>query len=396
MENQKYDSIVVGAGPAGSTVAKIMAEAGMRVLLLDRLPEIGHVKRCGEGLSRHHLDTAGIEPNPLWIRQPINGAVVISPNGTRIVLEGEKLDGYVIERKVFDKTLAQTAARTGARVQSRTDVKDLIIENGKISGVVAEFMGNMEKYYADLIVAADGVDSLLARKAGMNTTLKLVDICSCAEFEMANVRIKDPQKIEIYFGNNIAPGGYAWVFPKGNGTANVGLGIRGNRTDKTPFEYLKRFVKQLGYENASIIEVNIGGVPVGGNTLEYVKDNFAIVGDAARQVNPVHGGGIGIAIASAKMLGDAAVKAWERKDFSKENLSEYEKMWDGKFGDKMRKLLKLRKFAEGLSDGQMNDIAKKVKGMDLYELSQGKFRGFVKLVRKSPGIIKYLPMLVKS
>jgi digeranylgeranylglycerophospholipid reductase len=395
MEN-KFGAIVVGAGPAGSTVAKIMALAGMKVLVVDRLPEIGHVKRCGEGLSRHHLDAAGIEPNPLWIRQPIDGAVVVSPNGTRIKLEGEKLDGYVIERKVFDKWLAQEAAAAGAKIQSRTDVKDIIREKGKICGVVAEFMGETVKYYADLIIAADGVDSLIARKAGINTTLKLVDICTCAEFEMAGIKLNEPDKIEICFGNDVAPGGYAWVFPKGQGRANVGLGVRGNRTDKTPYEYLKKFVKQLGYENGSVIEVNIGGVPVGGNTSQYVADNFALVGDAARQVNPIHGGGIGIAISSARILGEVAVEAWKKKDFSKDFLSSYEKKWDEAHGKKMRKLVRLRKFADNLSDRQLDDIAKKVKGFDLYELSQGKFRGFVRLAGKSPGLVRYLPLLLKS
>jgi len=396
MERERFDSIVVGAGPAGSTVAKVMAENGMDVLLLERLPEIGHVKRCGEGLSKHHLDEAGIEPNTLWIRQKITGAIVVSPDNTKIKMEGKSLEGFVIERKVFDKFLAEQASLAGAHIQARTNVSDLIIENGAIKGVVAEYMGKTEKYYADVVVAADGIDSMLARKAGIDTTLKLIDICTCAEFEMSNINMEEPDKIHIYFGNEVAPGGYAWVFPKGEKTANVGLGIRGNRTDKTPYQYLKAFVKQLGFDSGSVLEVNIGGVPVGGNTEQYVKDNFAIVGDAARQVNPIHGGGMGIAISSANILANVIVNAWKRKDFSRESLSEYEKLWNEKFGNKVKKLLKLRKFAEKLSDEEMNDIAKRVKGIDLYELSQGKFKGFVKLMRKSPGIVKYLPLLITS
>ena len=120
-----------------------------------------------------------------------------------------------------------------------------------------------------------------------------------------------------------------------------------------------------------------------------------VVGDAARQVNPIHGGGIGIAMASAKILAETAVKSYNEKHHSKEFLSEYEKIWKEQFDKKMSKLLKLRKFAEKLSDDQLNEIASMISGFDLYELSQGKFKSFIKLMSKSPGIVKYLPSLLR-
>ncbi len=395
MIKDRYDAVVIGAGPAGSVAAKVMAEAGMDVLLIDKKSEIGHVKRCGEGLGANHLRLAGIEPNPLWIRRQINGALVFSPDMTKITMDTKEVSSYLIERKVFDKFLAIEAAKAGATVQARTEAVDLIRNNGKIAGIVAEYMGGRYEIKADLVVAADGVDSVIARQAGINTTLRLDDLNSCAEFEMSGIKMEDPNKIMIYFGNDIAPGGYAWVFPKGDDTANVGLGIRASKAVNA-YEYLQRFVKKMGFDSASVIEVNIGGVPVGGNINEYVLDNFMVVGDAARQVNPIHGGGIGLSMASAKILAETAIKAYKEKDFSKKNLSDYEKQWEEQFSKKMSKLLKLRKFAEKLSDEQMNDIAAKVAGTDLYELSQGRFASFIKLVGKSPGIVKYLPILMMA
>jgi digeranylgeranylglycerophospholipid reductase len=394
MIKEKYDSIVAGAGPAGSIAAKIMAESGMDVLLIDKKSEIGHVKRCGEGLSENHLKLAGIEPNPLWIRREIDGALIFSPNGTKVVMDTRERKSYVIERKVFDKFLAMDAAKAGAYVQAGMNALDLI-EEGKITGIVAEYQGKKYNIKADLVVAADGIDSVLARKAGINTTLKLDDLDSCAEFEMSGISMEDSNKIMLYFGNEIAPGGYAWVFPKGEDTANVGLGIRASMASNA-FDYLQRFVKKMGFDNGSVIEVNIGGVPVGGNMNEFVRDGFMVVGDAARQVNPIHGGGIGIAMASAKILAETAVKSYNEKNYSKEFLSEYEKRWREQFDKKMSKLLKLRRFAEKLSDDQLNEIASMVSGVDLYELSQGKFKSFIKLMSRSPGIVKYLPLLLRT
>ena len=287
----------------------------------------------------NHLKLAGIEPNPLWIRRQIDGALVFSPDMTKITMDTKEVSSYLIERKVFDKFLAIEAAKAGATVQARTEAVDLIKDGNKIVGAVLEYMGQRYNIKADLVVAADGVDSVIARQAGINTTLKLDDLNSCAEFEMSGIKMDDPNKIMIYFGNDIAPGGYAWVFPKGDNTANVGLGIRASKAANA-YEYLQRFVKKMGFDSASVIEVNIGGVPVGGNVNEYVRDGFMVVGDAARQVNPIHGGGIGISMASAKLLGETAAKAFKAKDYSKSMLSEYERNWDEQFSKKMSKLLR--------------------------------------------------------
>ncbi|MFH0832324.1 MAG: NAD(P)/FAD-dependent oxidoreductase [Candidatus Aenigmatarchaeota archaeon] len=389
--NTKYDAIVVGAGPAGSTAARFMAKAGMQVLLIDRKTEIGHIKRCGEGIGLHNLKAIGMKPNDLWIRSNINGALLYSPDGTSVKVTGYK--GFVIERKVFDKYLAIEAAKAGANVRAANDVMDLIMDGKKISGVVVDHLGKKESIYADLIIAADGVDSVLARKAGLNTTINLFDITSCAEYEMSNVEVPDAKKIAIYLGNEIAPGGYAWVFPKGD-SANVGLGVRASIA-RTAIDYLKNFVQKMNYNNGSIIEVNIGAVPVGGPPEKWVKDNFMVVGDAARQVNPIHGGGIGLSMSSAKIVGSVAVAAWKEKDYSEKNLHEYDKLWDKEFGKKMSKLLALRKFIEKLGDEEMNELAALLNSEDVMELMAGKFVSFVKLMRKNPKMIKYVPALLK-
>src|SRR3989344_3932625 len=124
----EYDVVVVGAGPAGSTTAERSAERGLSVLLLEKRQEIGAPVRCGEGVSQENIDALGMTlPSHVW-RQRIKGAYVYAPNGKEIKIQGDKTDGYVLERKAFDKWLAENASRKGAMIMTKATVNDLFIE----------------------------------------------------------------------------------------------------------------------------------------------------------------------------------------------------------------------------------------------------------------------------
>ncbi len=225
---------------------------------------------------------------------------------------------------------------------------------------------------------------------GINTTLSLQDICSCAEYELTDVDVvKD--KIHIYVGNEIAPGGYAWIFPKDE-TFNVGLGVRAS-ANVYAIDKLNEFVKKMNISTKGMIEINIGGVPVGGPLDSFVADNLMIIGDAARQVNPMHGGGIALAIASARLAAQAAIEAWEAKDFSKERLKKYDELWNERFRKKLEKLLKLRKVVEKMSDEEFNKLARILRAETLEKIMQGDFKAFIKLLVKHPGLLKYAKLL---
>jgi len=216
----------------------------------------------------------------------------------------------------------------------------------------------------------------------------LDDIASCVQFEMTNVKI-DPDRIEMYFGNKIAPGGYVWIFPKGKETANVGIGVRRPFSRGHAIGYLKEFVKNdKNLSGGSILEVNSGGVPVGGLLEEMVSDNFIVVGDAAHQVNPIHGGGIAESYIAGKIASEVVAKAMKSGDFSKGNLSEYNERWWKTRGKKMKKLLKLRRVVESLSDEELNWLAGYLKGEDLVGLARAsglKKLGFI--LMKKPRLV---------
>jgi digeranylgeranylglycerophospholipid reductase len=206
----------------------------------------------------------------------------------------------------------------------------------------------------------------------------------------------DSDRIELYFGNDIAPGGYVWIFPKGKDTANVGIGVRKPYSKKSALVYLKEFIRKRGsLRRGSVIEVNSGGVPVGGFLDQMVDDNFLVVGDAAHQVNPIHGGGIAESYVAGKIASGIITKAFKKNDFSRKLLSEYEKEWEEQRGKKLKKILKLRKVVENLSDEELNWLAEYLKGEELVEFSKAnKFKRLAFVLMKKPKLVGLARKLV--
>ena len=220
----KCDVVVVGAGPGGSMAARAAASAGLKVVLLEKRQEIGDPVRCAEGVSKRSLHRL-VSPEPEWIASDVKGARIYAPDGKSIVMSEDKSGGevgYVLERKVFDRGLAMLAAQAGATVLVKTRALGLLRRNGTISGVSALRIGEPLEIEAPLVIGADGVESKVGRWAGIDTALKLQDIESCAQFLVHDASI-DEEYTEFFLGNNIAPSGYAWSFPKGEKLANIGL-----------------------------------------------------------------------------------------------------------------------------------------------------------------------------
>ena len=384
------DVIIVGAGPAGTRCAKLLAEEGVDVVVYERRNEIGSPKRCGEGLDEKAEELIGKIPERC-IANKVIGAMVYAPNGKSIEVKG---DGYILERKVFDKWMAIEAAKSGAEVRSGTDIHNLIIENGYVKGVKGKFIGEDFEERAKVVVAAVGAESKLPREAGVNTACDVQLVDTCLQFEMANVK-SDQRFIHIYLGKEIAPRGYAWIFPKGNETANVGLGILpvGTKGER-PIDYLNKFINKNDELNkASIIEVNAGVVPVGGLVKEMVSNGFVVCGEAAHHVNPIHGGGIKEAMISGEIAANVVKKALKENNFSKEFLSEFDKTWWKERGEKLRRIEKMREVFEKMEDKDFNELVEIFKPEDILAVSNGDLITVLKIIAKNPKLIKYAKFL---
>lgn len=354
------DVLVIGAGPGGSSTAKHAALNGADVILIDKKSEIGAPKRCAEGVSKEGLKKLGIEPNSRWVTKELSGVRLVSPNGTDVWLTEEQVKlpeaGYILERKVFDKFMAMDAARAGATIMIKTLARGMRKDyDGYV--VSCESIGEDFEIKAKIVVGADGPESHVGRWGGLKTAVKPKNMESGIQFEMVGLEMDNPDCIEFYFGS-VAPGGYAWIFPKGGDIANVGLGIVSTYTDKTAYEHLLEFVKNCpATKNAQPVELNIGGDPVGGMLKTLVSDNIMIVGDAAGHVNPLTGGGIITALEAGMYAGEVAAEAVKEGDYSEKRLKEYQDICKKEIGDSFEKYLKTKDYMLSLSDSDLDSIA---------------------------------------
>lgn len=387
----KADVVVVGAGPAGSIAAKTLAEKGVSVICLDRKQEIGPPKRCAEGLTKETLDKLGIKPHPAWAVNLIEGFIVHSPKGKNIELTLPAHPGYVLERKIFEKYLAAAAINAGAKYMVKAHAESVIKKDGKVAGVLVNHMGDEKKIEAKIVIAADGVDSKIARSAGMKTTNKMTDYHSGFQYELAGLTCEE-DRLHFFFGDSIAPKGYAWIFPKGNSLGNVGLGIMGSlsKDGGRARDYLDAFIENHPdfFKNTSPVEVNAGGIPVSGGLKELTSDGIMVVGDAAHHVHPITGGGMTFGMLGAQLAAEVAAEAIKANDYSRNALSEFDKRWSEKFGGKMEKLYRARRVFERLSEDDLEKLACIFSGEDIMRIANGDVKSiYPLLLKKAPKML---------
>jgi len=391
----KYDVIVVGAGPGGSMAAKVAAKGGLDVLLVEKRQEIGSPVRCAEGVSKKGLKKFLPEIKKEWISGEADGARIYSPDGTKVEMAEEMSGsevGYVLERKIFDRDLAMMAADDGADVFAKTSVTDLIIKNGFVKGVKGKHLGKPFEIECDLVIGADGTESKIGRMAGIDTTLKPIDIEIGAEYLMTDVKVDN--FCDFYLGNEIAPSGYAWMFPKGDNKANIGLAVLGRELirnkAKRPFDYLNDFVKEH-YKNGKVVSVIFGGVPVS-RPINTIEDGIMLVGDAARFTDPITGGGILKAMESGVYAGETAIETIDAEDFSKKELKRYEDKWKPTIGRKNERNYLIKEFFINLKDDDLNKLARSVNEIKIKEMS---VTGLIKtLIKKNPKMLKNLSQVL--
>ena len=216
------------------------------------------------------------------------------------------------------------AADAGAHVLAKTAARNVLCSaNGAIVGVQLSVSPNGDvSVGAKIVIGADGVESQVGRWAGIDTVPRLRDMCSAVQYLMAGLDI-DEGICDFYFGTQVAPGGYLWIFPKGRGRANVGIGIVGNRANPiTAQAFLDQFV-EANFPTGSVLGVIVGGIPLGGTLKRIVKDGLMLVGDAAHQAFPHTGGGIETALEAGLLAGEVAVDALRAGDYGNRFLERY-------------------------------------------------------------------------
>ncbi|MGC8594032.1 MAG: geranylgeranyl reductase family protein [Candidatus Kryptoniota bacterium] len=350
-----YDIIVVGAGPAGSTAARFAAANGAKVLLLEKDREIGVPVRCGEAVDHEGLSEF-IEPGNQFISSTIKKFKLVAPNGAVVEphIEGT---GYVLDRRIFDYELARIAADCGTEILTKAYVNGVLKSDGTVKGVNVLYNGEKISIQSKIVIGADGVESRVGRWAGINTTVSMHDMESAAQVTAANIDV-DPDTCYFYFGEKYAPGGYLWIFPKKNHTANIGLGIAADLSRKKHAQkFLDEFMKEK-FPDAPVLNKIAGGVPCAQNLKQISMPGLMLVGDAAHQVNPVSGGGIISGMIGGKIAGKIAAEAIKENDLS--ILSRYDIEWQKRLGERHDRYYRIKKVIYKFKDTDLNSIANSI------------------------------------
>ena len=368
----KYDVLVIGGGPAGAIAAKTAVEEGLSACLVEKRPAIGAPVRCAEGIGKEALHEF-MDPDPKCISAEMTGASIVAPDGFLMKLEsglaGNKV-GYILDRKFFDRELVWKAAEAGADVAVKTRASAPIMEKGFVKGAKVECCGTVTKVTADVVIAADGVESKFSRWCGIDTTVPLSEIMSSVQYVMADVDI-DMHSTVFYLGNEIAPQGYLWVFPKGERSANVGIGISGKKSGEghRAKDYLDRFVKKT-FPQGKSIECIAGGVSVCRPLDCTVADGLIITGDAARVVDPLTGGGIYNSMYTGRLAAQIAAECIGKGDVSKNKLMVYDKTWrTSKMGKTIERNYHIKEYLIKQPDHKLNEIIHSVSKLNLKEFT---------------------------
>ncbi|HUS17825.1 MAG TPA: NAD(P)/FAD-dependent oxidoreductase [Chloroflexia bacterium] len=342
---EEYDVAVIGAGPAGANCARFAAAAGLHVLLMDKKAELGVPTECSGAVSARALVDTGVPPQDEFVVSTIAGFLTYANDGTPWRIDyrefaGRETIGFVVDRRRLDTHVAGLAVEAGAELALRTELEAATRRPGTEGGWLLEgrHLGLRFAVGARLLVAADGVGSRIAKWLRVNSTLPLHEAASCIQYEMTNVPTE--RLLEIVVGQDHAPGGYAWVFPTAPGRAKVGLGVVKTMTRRPAGWFLDRFIESsfmaARFKRAQVLEVSIGTVPLARPMPVPYADGVVFIGDAARHVNALTGGGIHTALQAGRTAGETLGMLWPARDFSRAGLAAWGTAWDSQMGAALR------------------------------------------------------------
>lgn len=383
-----YDVIIAGAGTAGATTAYTLAKRGHSVLLIDRKEryKIGE-KTCGDALGSHHIDQlrelVGIPKLPDGIVEyKVNGIDLVAPDRDhRLRMEGPTTTGMSFNRLKMGQWFVGLAESVGAEVMASTRVKKLLFDDGKVSGIKLSKEGGPEKDVTGrIVIDATGATGMLRMQlpetspverqiASEDRMVAWRDIYETPDFDF-----ETPDILEIFWNQDETLGGYTWVFPQGKNRVNVGNGVMTIKGHRNPKDIQYDFVKKTWIDTwgeVNVLDSSGGVAPIRRPIDTMVDDNFMLVGDAACQVNPIHGGGIGSSLLGGAHAGIVASEGLEKNDTSIEALWDYNPRYHKSYGTKQAALDVFRWFLLNITNEDIDFAFKKqvIKASDLLDTS---------------------------
>jgi geranylgeranyl reductase family protein len=337
-----YDVLIVGAGPSGSQLAYQLASQGHRTLVLEEHDRIGEPVCCAGIIGRECLETFSLPPS--LVLAQASSATLFPPSGKPLRLSKDTVQAYIVHRPSLDRSQAQRAQEAGAEYITNSPVENLIPEEGCVR---VQPQGKGQNWRARVVVIASGAGSTLPQKLGLG---KIEDLVIGAQ---AEVEVNGLKEVEIYFGQKIAPGFFAWLVP-----TSPGRGLAGLISRHRPGQYLQDFMGQLfrsGKITSPQAKITYGGIPLKPRPRTW-GPRIMVVGDAAGQVKPTTGGGIYYSLIAAQTAATVLHQALSTDDFSLKLFAGYERGWRKQLGQELKVGRWARKFYEKLSDPQIDGL----------------------------------------
>ena len=387
----EYDVVVVGAGPAGSMAAKYAAKAGAHVLMIEEHATIGQPVQCAGLISTRAFE--GCEVPETLSRRAIRGANIHAPDGRILTVDGKRTMAYVVDRGELDRAMALEALKSGVASLVKTRFSSLR-RHGSDVIIAALSQGEPIEIRTRVVIGADGLQSSVGRLGGLE---RVQTVFTCAQAEVyTNRALSD--FVDLYLGQEVAPGFFAWAIPTRWDTVRIGLCSTERSLDR-----LGPLIERLSSRSApSLLHFAVGGIPLGPPPCTVAAGTL-IVGDAAGQVKPTSGGGIYPGTLCAKIAGTVAAEAAAQGNTSKDALMEYDTRWRSEIGRELETGLRIREGFNKLSDDDLNytiralddertlDIISKYGDMDHPSIVLRKLL----LSTKAPRLLKLIRPLIK-
>jgi digeranylgeranylglycerophospholipid reductase len=390
-----WDAVVVGGGPAGSTFARSLAKGGHRVAVVEEHPKVGYPVQCAGLVSQRVLDLAGTSQMVLGA---VHGATVLSPSLHEISFQAPEPRAFVIDRAKLDVLLANDAARAGAEYHTGLRFDGFRSSAGPVRTLeLTRSDGSKVEWSTRLVVGADGVASAVARAARLR---RRIEILPAFEAEIPGAS-PDPDRVEVYLGNEFAPGLFGWSIPDLSGGARVGIAATAGGTTARAFydRLVRQIERRYGRRLPGPVAYSISGIPIG-SLPRFSADGVVLIGDAAAQVKPLSGGGIFTGMRAAAIAADVAGRALAEDRLEAAKLSEYDRRFDEELGDEFRKARYLRRLFVSLTDRDLDHLVEALRNASLTEsivaFGDIDFPSNVarKLLRQSPSLLRLFPKAV--
>ncbi|HKZ95194.1 MAG TPA: NAD(P)/FAD-dependent oxidoreductase [Candidatus Bathyarchaeia archaeon] len=347
------DVVVVGAGPAGSFAALTAAKLGNDVVICEEHSGVGLPSHCAGHISIKGLNQVGLRMPEKAMENKIASAIFYSPSGNEFRVRLPSPVTYVINRSMFDKHLAQLAEQAGAKLLLGTKAEELLMDQGSVQGISLK---NAKRLKSKIVINAEGCASTLLKQVGLQTFDKSM-VVNAVNGEVDSINGLEHDTVEVFLGQKYAPGLYAWIIPKQDGSAKVGLATKhGN-----PKEHLNHFLsthpvarKKIRFSDVKNLSFHL--IPLGGPIPRTYHNGFLVVGDAASHVKPTTGGGVVMGLTCAKIAGETASEAVQNNNSSEDFLSRYQIRCQRAIGFDMMAMRQMRLMLNRLSDKKLDAI----------------------------------------